>query len=158
MKVVIPGLVLGGTCVWLCFWRRLWRETNFQSPRNMSAVMSSLCHAAYWSKSSGKTFVQSHKPPDECECKVLSNLKKKQDKRQERPMNTDWMIVIMRRRFSLWCLWPWLHGWTHFTCWMNSHTVSLSWSWSVVPRCNRAPFQAADDQSRVQVQQRCALA
>lgn len=45
--------------------------------------------------------MRSHKPPDECECKVLSNLKKKQDKRQERPTNTDWMIVIMRRRFSL---------------------------------------------------------
>lgn len=49
--MVIRELVLG--CVGFIFWLRSWRQTSFQSPCDTLALISSICHVSFMSKSTG---------------------------------------------------------------------------------------------------------
>lgn len=53
INMVIRDLVLGR--VGFIFWLRSWRQTSFQSPRNTLALISSICHVSFLSKSFGST-------------------------------------------------------------------------------------------------------
>lgn len=161
----------------IIFWLRLWRETRFQSPCNMSALRSSICHAASLSKSFGRAAYKAIN----LGCITIVSVKcflillllinaatvtteaEKWDNRQEQWDNADAIFLIIEVRLTP----EWKVVLTVLVITLivehASHTgwISRRGSWSVRLHCNRTPIQAAsgaDDQSRVQVQQRCALA